>query len=128
MLTAFQNIGGVSSGVAAIFAGINLAAGLWDLQSIINLTPGATTFPGTILLGVTVTNNNFNLGFGSYIQRTGVQGFPTIDASPVVRVAGPGTFFAIAYASFTQESDSGFPVPGGTMSVQGRLNARPVLE
>lgn len=111
-----------------IFAGIALGAGLWDLQSIINLSPGATTLPGTTLLGVTVGNANFNLGFGSYVQRTGIQGVPTIDASPQVRVSGPGTFFAIAYVAYQQRNDSGAPVPGGTMSVQGTLNARPVLQ
>lgn len=125
--TAFQNIGNVPSATPVIFAGIALGAGLWDLQSITNLSPGATTIPGTTLLGVTVSNANFNLGFGSYTQNAGFQG-PSINTSPVVRVAGPGTFFAIAYVAFSQRNDSGFPVPGGNVSVQGQLNARPVLE
>ena len=112
-----------------IFAGIALGAGRWDLQSIIQQSPGSITQPGQSLLGVTVSNANFNLGFGSYVQPTAAgQGVPVITASPMVRVTGPGTYYAIAYSTYLQRADNGSLIPGGNMSVQGTLNARPVME
>lgn len=128
-LSAQQNIGNIPSGTAIAFAAINLPPGAWDLQAIIQYAPAAKTNALTTLSGVTITTANaFNLGFGSYVQDASLFVNTVIKASPIVRVPGGQTYCAIAYCAFSTTDDLGRPFPGGSVSVLGVLNARPVLE
>lgn len=107
-----------------------LGAGLWDIQATIQCSPGATTLPGLALVGVAVAPaTSYNLGFGSYVQLVAPgEAVAQVATTPLVRVAGPGTFYALVYLPYRQIDDLGHAVPGGSMTANAQLTARPVLE
>lgn len=128
-LSNFVGSVGVPSSTPVGFAAFAIGAGLWDVQSIVQLVPSSVTVMGQPLIGVATVPSSFNLGFGTYVGAASLgQGAQTIQASPTVRVAGPATIYAMIYTPFVQVNDSGHLSPGGIVSANVMLNARPVLE
>lgn len=92
ILTAGGPAFGMSSGVPQTNTGINLGAGAWDVQATISYVIGAGSF-GQPITGVSTNGSSYNLGLGSYVQDANAG----THTSPLVRVNGPATVWALGY-------------------------------
>lgn len=116
---------GVASTATTAIASIAVGAGKWDLQAITQGSPGSNTSIQQIISGVATVPTSFNLGFGSYSQLVpGTNSIPEVLASPLVRVNGPGTFYALIFVQFFDNVDH----TAGSCSVSGTITARPASE
>lgn len=105
-------------------ATLALGAGLWDVQATISFN-GNLNNSANAICGVASSPTSFNLGLGSYCEEPAAgsnQGIARVMTSPLVRVSGPITLFAVAFEAATVVG-SGAPT---TFSVTGVLTARPV--
>lgn len=82
----------MSSGTPQTNTGINLGAGAWDVQATISYVVGAGSF-GQPITGVSTNGSSYNLGLGSYVQDNS----GGTHTSPLVRVNGPATVWALGY-------------------------------
>lgn len=106
-----QALGLVGSGSNNLGAAITLGAGTFELQAVAQLAGGSATLIGQSIIGVTPTAAPaFN--FGDYTQSgsSSIVGITIVIASPVVYVAGPGTFAAILQTKFTGSGGGGVAV------------------
>jgi hypothetical protein len=98
---------GIGSGSAAALTSINVPAGTWDVQVTAQFSPDATTTIVYCLSGVSTSPSSFSLGFGSYTQAfgggdLGGGGVAQVVPSPLVRVTGPVTLYAVVEAIFSR--------------------------
>ena len=100
---------------------VALSAGTWDVQTIISFAvPFGTSQATKAISGIATSSSSYNLGLGSYTQAAVVasDGGIGVECSPMVRVIGPVTVFALAFATLT-----GTPL---SCTAQGAINARRV--
>lgn len=83
---------GMASGVPQTVIALSIPAGAWDVQSVIQYSVNAGQF-GQSITGVSTNGSSFNLGFGSYVEAASAG----VYASPLVRINGPATVWALGY-------------------------------
>lgn len=101
---------------------LTLAAGPWDVQATVMFN-GTLNSSANSMCGVSTSPTSFSLGLGSYVEDPAVgsnTGIPRVLTSPLVRVNGPVTVFAVAFEAAT--TSIGAPT---TFTVTGQLTARP---
>lgn len=105
-------------------ASIPLGAGLWDVQATIQFSVAVGVNTVNAMCGVSTAPASYGLGLGSYVEDNApatAAGLQRVLTSPLVRVSGPITLYAVAFMAATLSG-------GGstTFSVNGLLTARPV--
>lgn len=117
--TAASGSLGLSNNTAAAICTMTLGAGNWDVQATITFSQAATpnNYSNSIC-GVSTSASGFSLGLGSYTQDPIAQvgGQNRTMASPLVRVSGPITLYAVGSIAYSSA--------GSTASAL--LTARPV--
>lgn len=101
-------------------ASLVLGTGLWDVQATVQFSSPSGVLQQNSIAGVSTAPNAFLLGFGSYVQDPVGQastGQARIMTSPLVRVNGPITVYAVGFIALPS---------GGTCTDTGLLTARPV--
>jgi hypothetical protein len=83
----------MASGSPQTSVALSIPAGAWDVQAVIQFSVNSGTLQGPIC-GVSTNGSSFNLGFGSYVQGALNGG---VFASPLVRVNGPTTVWALSF-------------------------------